>query len=77
MPCLDTTVIRLLWSVVEKQAHHIAALSDEAIAPWLGWQVREQIRLEPQEAELIHSYILARLILIRTIAESCHLSKLG
>ncbi|MGK7891995.1 MAG: hypothetical protein AB4042_21920 [Leptolyngbyaceae cyanobacterium] len=77
MNCLDATTIRSIWSVVEKHAHYLADLSDEAIAPWLGWQVGEQIRLNPQETEMIHSYILSRLMLIRTIAESCHISEPG
>ncbi|MEB3232549.1 MAG: hypothetical protein VKJ64_16190 [Leptolyngbyaceae bacterium] len=77
MPCLDTTIIRFIWSIVEKHSRYIADLSDDAIAPWLGWQVKEQVRLNPQETELIHSYILSRLILIRTIAESYQVAEIG
>ena len=71
MPRLDAAIIRFLWSVVEKQASFISSLTDDAIKIWLVRQVRERIFLSPDEIDAINSYIRARLILIRDVAESC------
>ena len=71
MPRLDAAIIRFLWSVVEKQAGFISGLNDEAIKIWLVRQVQDRIFLNPEEIEEINSYVRARLMLIRDIAESC------
>lgn len=71
MPRLDAAILRFLWSVVEKQASFISRLNDDAISIWLVRQVRERIFLNPDEIEEMNSYILARLMLIRDVAESC------
>lgn len=76
MPSLDASIIRFLWSVVEKQSNFIVGLSDDAIKIWLVRQVRERIFLSPQEIDDINSYILSRLMLIKDVAESCRMPEL-
>lgn len=69
MSYFDTTVLHLVWSLVNSHAHFLSSLSDDAIALWLLKTVREKRGLTTEDNQALQQYITERTPLIRDIIE--------
>ncbi|WP_035986518.1 hypothetical protein [Leptolyngbya sp. KIOST-1] len=67
---MNPQLLRRLWSLVERsQSSHLLALDDHSLVHWLLDQFTGQQSINQAEADQLHGYILAKIPLIRDLAQ--------
>lgn len=67
---MSPTMLRQLWSLIEKtQAHLLLKLDDASLAQWLVRKLSSERSLNHEETDIISAYIQSRSSLIRDLAQ--------
>ena len=64
---LDSSHVRLVWSLAESHSNYLKTLQDDAIRQWLMKRARATLCLSIEEASQIERYLAARHLLIREV----------
>ncbi|MDB9525335.1 hypothetical protein PN498_05000 [Oscillatoria sp. CS-180] len=64
---IDSSHLRLIWSIVETHSYLFQELSDEAICFWILKNVQERIYLDHEEVGIVQRYVSSRTSLIRDL----------
>ncbi|MBE9031765.1 hypothetical protein IQ266_18690 [filamentous cyanobacterium LEGE 11480] len=70
MAYYNSSLLRIMWSLVDSHAQFLRGLTDEAIASWLLRAIEDQVYIHPAEAEVVQAYIVQRKCLIRDLIET-------
>lgn len=65
---VDSLYVRMIWDIVNSQSHLFLELSDEAICIWVLKAIKDRIHLPHDELQLLESYVLSRIHLMRDMA---------
>ena len=69
LPAIETSQMRLIWSLIDTHCQYLGGLSDEAICMWIASHIRRRIHLTDDEMINLRRYIAERTHLIRDMAE--------
>ncbi|WP_435387574.1 hypothetical protein [Laspinema olomoucense] len=62
-------MLRQIWSLIEKtQVNVLLSLDDASLVQWLLKQFRQEQPLDPDQVNVLNTYLRSRLSLIRDIA---------
>ncbi|MDX2239157.1 MAG: hypothetical protein NW224_00560 [Leptolyngbyaceae cyanobacterium bins.302] len=68
---IDTSLLRLTWSVIEEtQTSSLLSLTDTGLVRLLLQRISRRILLSGEEVYLLYDYISSKITLIRDMAES-------
>ncbi|MBE9030034.1 hypothetical protein IQ266_09870 [filamentous cyanobacterium LEGE 11480] len=67
MDYYDSTLLRILWGLVESHAYFLRELSDDAIILWLLRTVQDRVCITSEDSQNLRKYIAKRICLIRDI----------
>lgn len=71
MITIDTSLLRLTWSVIEEtQSPNLLSLTDTGLVRLLLQRISRQILLSGEEVYLLYDYISSKTTLIRDMADS-------
>lgn len=71
MITIDTSLLRLTWSVIEEsQSSSLLSLTDTGLVRLLLQRISKRILLSGEEVYLLYEYISSKTTLIRDMAES-------
>ncbi|MCT7972241.1 hypothetical protein [Laspinema olomoucense] len=66
---MNPLMLRQIWSLIEKtQVNVLLSLDDASLVQWLLKQFRQEQPLDPDQVNVLNTYLRSRLSLIRDIA---------
>ena len=70
MDAINSSTLRLIWSVVEDEAEFLTTLNDDAVRIWILRQLKDMVLLMPEEMMAVNHYVDNKLHLIRDLITS-------
>ncbi|MEB3828185.1 hypothetical protein [Phormidium sp. CCY1219] len=75
---MSPLMLRQLWSLIEKtQVNILLSLDDTSLVQWLLKQFKKEQAIDPDEANMLNTYLRSKLSLIRDIAQERVATEIG